>query len=129
MRAESSTFQFMFEQCVGDGFPDAFDGEFVSVCGLARATELNGVIGRVIGYVERTGRLRVQLRDGSVKALMPHSLRFPAYCIKCQTEVTDNWCSGCLLPCDNATWDQFIARDVASTELSEEQVLSELFCS
>ena len=65
----------MVTQSVEDGFPDAFDGKFVSVSGLTSATELNDTVGCIISYVERSDRFRVQFRDGLIKALLPANLR------------------------------------------------------
>ena len=75
--------------------PNIYVTASVSVQGVLSAPELNGRVAVVIDFVKATGRFRVQFRDGTVNALRPSNLLYPAICAACNREVTSNWCPDC----------------------------------
>ena len=66
-------------------------GMTVQMAGLAKAVDLNGAIGEVVGLRHL---VLVTLRQELVK-VCEANLQFPALCLNCGSEVTSNCCYAC----------------------------------
>lgn len=82
--------------------PGLFEGAAVRVTGLAVATELNDKLAAVLSYLPGSARVRIKFRDGTIKAVKPSCLSFPATCPRCAHEVCTGFqCMGCVDEPDN----------------------------
>ena len=91
-----SLFEGMIRQAEEDGFPDAYIDRFVTIAGLASASELNGVIGKVTSVDFGKGRCGIVLQSNGLKSIKFGNLLFPARCLVCSSELGDVQACPCL---------------------------------